>query len=109
LPEQGCVELPEELQNEVRNLITFNEIPSDCEMRARAVRVAEIATESGADSAMIGGAPYFQRYLEEELLVRGVEPVFAFSKRESVESIQEDGSVQKTFVFRHTGFVRPYQ
>lgn len=108
LPEQGCIEPSEETQKEVRNLITFNEIPSDLEMRTRAVRIAEIASESGADSAMIGGAGYFQRYLEEELLARGIEPVYAFSKRESVEAVQEDGSVKKTFVFRHAGFVRPY-
>jgi len=35
----------------------------------------------------------------------GLKPVFAFSKRESVDQPQPDGSVRKVAVFRHIGFV----
>jgi hypothetical protein len=31
--------------------------------------------------------------------------VYAFSRRESTEAVQEDGSVRKVAVFRHLGFV----
>ena len=31
--------------------------------------------------------------------------LFAFSRRESVEETQADGSVRKTVLFRHVGFV----
>lgn len=107
-PEQGVVELPSESRKEVVNLITFDEVPTGAEMRRRARRIAEIATDHGANSAMIGGAPYFQRPLEEELREKGIEPVYAFSVREAVEQQLPDGSVRKTSVFRHAGFVRPY-
>lgn len=43
--------------------------------------------------------------LETELSARRIEPVYAFSTRESVEQTQADGSVRKVNVFRHTGFV----
>lgn len=37
-----------------------------------------------------------------------VEPVYAFTRRE-VEEITVGGGLQKTSVFRHVGFVRPYE
>jgi hypothetical protein len=107
-PEQGCEELEENLRKEVLGLITFDEIPSNEEMCSRAERIAKIASIHGADVAMIGGAPYFQRPLEEALLFVDIEPVYAFSKRESVDTVQPDGSVRKISVFKHIGFVRPY-
>lgn len=57
---------------------------------------------------MIGGAPFFMRYLEVALLDQSVEPVYAFTCRETKE-ITVDGGLQKTSVFRHVGFVRPYK
>lgn len=107
-PEQGVVELPPEVRKEVVDLITFGEIPTGTEMRRRAQRISTIAADHGANSAMLGGAPYFQRLLEEELREKGIEPVYAFSVREAVEQQLPDGSVRKTSVFRHAGFVRPY-
>jgi hypothetical protein len=43
--------------------------------------------------------------LAAELRGRGIEPVFAFSVRETGEQKKPDGSVRKVAVFRHTGFV----
>ncbi len=106
-PEQGVEELDEDLRKEVVGLITFDEVPSQLEMHERARRIADIAVSTGANSAMIGGAPFFQRYMEEELCEAGIEPVYAFSRRESIDTVQPDGSVRKTVVFRHDGFVRP--
>ena len=34
-------------------------------------------------------------------------PLYAFSRRESVEEWQPDGSVRKINIFRHDGFVLP--
>jgi hypothetical protein len=48
------------------------------------------------------------RYLEVALLDQSVEPVYAFTCRETKE-ITVDGGLQKTSVFRHVGFVRPYK
>ena len=59
--------------------------------------------------AMIGGAPYLMSELEKELWYRGIEPVYAFTKRESVESVDENGNVTKTAIFKHAGFVSAIQ
>ena len=55
--------------------------------------------------AMIGGAPYLMPALEKELIALGIEPVYSFSERVSEETVQADGSVVKTNVFKHVGFV----
>ena len=54
---------------------------------------------------MIGGAPFFMESLATALRREGYCPVYAFSRRESVEQVQADGSVRKVAVFRHLGFV----
>ena len=46
-------------------------------------------------------------FLEEALMKRGIVPLYAFSRREVVETPLPDGSVKKTQVFRHLGFVTP--
>ncbi|MHB0929605.1 MAG: hypothetical protein ACYC3W_12015, partial [Candidatus Nanopelagicales bacterium] len=55
--------------------------------------------------AMIGGAPFLMAPLEKALLSIGINPVFAFSERKSVEAHGADGTVTKTQVFKHVGFV----
>ena len=54
--------------------------------------------------AMIGGAPYLMAELEKALWNRGIEPVYSFSERKSVET-EKDGIVTKVNVFEHAGFV----
>ena len=57
-------------------------------------------------SVMIGGAPFLMAALERELVdTWGMRPVYAFSVRESVDSVQPDGTVRKTAIFRHGGFI----
>ena len=43
--------------------------------------------------------------LEAALRALEVQPLYAFSVRESVETTLPDGSVVKTAVFKHGGFV----
>lgn len=103
------VEFKEELK---RDLLTFEEIPSKEEISRRAERIAWIAElELGMDplrihkrEAMIGGAPYLMSALEKALKEKGITPIYAFSRRESVEK-EIDGKVVKTQVFKHLGFV----
>jgi hypothetical protein len=102
----GLVEPSAEQKKEIVSSISFEEIPSLEEMEERAQKLAEIASVYPA--AMIGGAPYFQAPLERALLLRGVKPLYAFSKRESVDEKLPDGSVRKVAVFRHAGWVAPY-
>lgn len=56
-------------------------------------------------TVMVGGAPFFMRYLEEALEAAKIRPVYAFSVRDSEEQKQADGSLKKTTVFNHLGFV----
>ena len=55
-PDQGVTE-PEE-KSAVKALLDFSTLPSRGEIADRAAKLAAIAVEAGAESAMIGGAPY---------------------------------------------------
>lgn len=91
---------------EVRKLITFDELPSREHLLETATLVAGLAERMEMAAAMIGGAPFFMGPLERALRVRGITPLYAFSKREAtVDTHRPDGSVGKTQVFRHVGFV----
>ena len=102
-PEQAVVEPSDKKM--VQELLTFVSAPSKSEMKERAVRLASIAVEAGADCAMVGGAPYFMSTLEAALKEVGVKPLYAFSMRVSVEETDEAGNVVKRNVFRHAGWV----
>lgn len=116
-----CGDVTDASVAEFRELLTFDTLPTLAEVRERARQIAEYASKTstlvdyGGDSgyvvneplrfAMIGGAPFLMAPLEEELRRVGITPLYAFSTRESVEQVQPDGSVRKTAVFRHQGFV----
>lgn len=111
--QQGVVDLDAEIISEVRKQLTFDEIPTRKEMEIAAKEITRLVLasgikERGVDQAMIGGAPFFMSVLEFALLKIGVVPVYAFSKRESVDVTEEDGSITKRSVFLHVGFVRPF-
>ena len=99
----GVVESAE--KSAVQAVLTFDAIPSIEEIQQRALLLAAIAAQSGCKKAMIGGAPFFMSALESALKAQGIAPVYAFSQRESVETVKDDGSVVKSAVFRHVGFV----
>jgi hypothetical protein len=65
------------------------------------------AGAKAGDRVMLGGAPFFMEELSHAARELGLVPVFAFSRRESVEQTLEDGTVRKVAVFRHLGFVYP--
>lgn len=106
----GVVEPSAEDKNNIQILLTFDEIPSVEELDRRAYSLATLVTNMGASNAshhrvMIGGAPYFMGALEKALKAQGHQPVYAFSRRESVDQLQSDGTVKKVAVFQHLGFV----
>jgi hypothetical protein len=90
---------------EINRLLTFERRPDRGEVRARASALAEIAAAGGADAAMLGGAPFLMAPLEHALRDHGIVPIYAFSRRESAEVRLADGSVRKTQLFRHEGWV----
>ena len=74
---------PQDKEN-VRRLLTFDTIPNKGVLYMRAVQLAEIASESGAKFAMIGGAPYLMGALENALKEKGIQHLYSFSERESI-------------------------
>lgn len=89
-------------------ILNFAALPSREELEQRerdACDLFEIAKEEGAKHVLLGGAPFFMAALERAAVKAGLEPVYAFSKRESVEETLPDGSVIKKSVFVHEGFV----
>ena len=104
----GVVDLTDNRRMELSAFLTFHTPPSAEDIRKRAHAIAGIATQIAPRCyVMIGGAPFFMSALEKALTQWGHTPVYAFSRRESVEAAQSDGSVRKTNVFKHVGFVYP--
>lgn len=125
--EVGVLDMSKYLGNAVKALLTFEEVPSAKEIQRRANKLAYLAKDvqrrlAKQDTApyycdedegmelpfrqvMIGGAPYLMGPLAATLRKYGLEPVFAFTERISVDEPQADGSVRKVAVFRHSGWV----
>ena len=101
----GVVDLDGAARGQLTRLLTFDRAPDPTEIRARARAIADLAVDAGADAAMIGGAPYLMPALEIALADRGIVPLYAYTRRESVERREPDGAVRKVAVFRHQGWV----
>jgi len=103
----GVVDLPGELRQELCSLLTFNSLGETREMEARAeavlTLVLQVAPAAGT-KVMLGGAPAFMPVLENVLKNAGLLPMYSFSVRDSVETVNPDGSVTKRQVFRHAGW-----
>lgn len=107
---QGVRDLPEELRKELTQALTFEELPNYDELYFRSLGILIILQDAGlqqGDWVMVGGAPFLMEELCRLLRINGYKPVFAFSKRESVEKQMPDGTVQKIAIFKHLGFVDP--
>jgi hypothetical protein len=106
---QGVVDLPADERAVLIDRLTVDALPTRAEIVARCADIAALAAtafEGHPTAAMIGGAPWMMSALEGALINQGIQPVYAFSVRESAEQTQPDGSVRKVNVFRHVGFVR---
>lgn len=102
---------------EICELLTFHEIPTQLEIAERASKIADLAlsvlqnlrdrkNKPGLKGyAMIGGAPFLMPALEQELRIRDIQPLYAFSERCSIEEVSSSGETVKKSVFKHLGFV----
>lgn len=102
---QGVEEPSESTKKEIKKLLTFDILPSSQEMQLRAQYLIEIAQKNNYNKILVGGAPFFCKYIDFAAFEKGITVVYAFSKRESVDTKLEDGSVRKTMVFKHLGFI----
>ena len=103
--EAGVVELPVEHKEVLKGLLDFAELPTHEGILARAIAITALARGAGVTQVMIGGAPYLMGALEATLKDNGIKPLYSFTQRVSVESMKEDGTVVKTAIFKHIGFV----
>lgn len=103
--QQSVTEPNQKDKETIRSLLTFEDLPSQKEVKERAIGLRIIASSYQAKEVMIGGAPMLMSTLEKELISSGIRPFYAFSKRESVERM-EDNKVIKTNVFKHIGFYK---
>lgn len=106
----GVVDLPPHLRGQLTTLLTFDTLPTKEQIEIAAAQIATLAhgqcPEKFRPQAMIGGAPWLMAPLEAALAEgQGILPIYAFSRRESVEQFQPDGSVKKINIFKHAGFV----
>jgi len=117
-PEQtveGVVDLSPEGRSFISEWLTFVSVPTANDIHRMAELLANVAagdsmavpeTTEAFRYAMIGGAPYLMSALENALMERGITPMYAFSVRESAEVTLPDGTVKKTNVFKHAGWVQ---
>jgi hypothetical protein len=101
----GAVEPSPEVKQRIAALLTFAALPEPAEIEMRAAQIAQIAVEQGATAAVCGGAPYLMGALELALEAYGIKPLYSFTERRSVEETLPDGSVKKSQVFAHVGWV----
>ena len=101
--------MPAPARSELIKLLTFEELPDSCEIHERALQICALVESTFQEVEpkvlLLGGAPFLMGTLELYCILRGWKPVYAFSKRESVEELQPDGSIKKISVFKHAGFV----
>lgn len=102
----------EEFDKTLKSLLNFNTLPTRDVINLKVMQITTFALNhfmwgeiENNRYALIGGAPYLTAPLAESLKKVGIIPLYAFSKRESVETTQPDGSVVKTSVFKHAGYV----
>lgn len=107
--QDGVVEPSQEIKAQIQKLITFDKTvmsePEQIWNRAKAL-VALVKREyPEIHKVMIGGALYFMPALTREFKEHGYEVFFSYSDRVSQETHNPDGSVTKTLVFKHLGWV----
>jgi hypothetical protein len=105
--EAGVWDLNEVNRAKLIELLTFNEIPTNREINNRATALTKLALAHShfGTKVMIGGTPYLMSTLEFVLTEAGMIPMYSFTKRQSVEVNNPDGTVTKTNVFKHVGFI----
>lgn len=108
---QGVFDLEGEALEQLKKWLTFTHLPSKQTLKESAEGITALVTQYRwkhdvrLHHAMLGGAPYLMPYLERSLAGVGVTAGYAFTMRDSKETTQPDGSVVKTNVFVHIGFV----
>ena len=100
-PEQNCTDLTGVELSYLQSALTFDTPPTLASMLERAELITQIAKNKSAESAMIGGAPYFMPILSRTLLSAGIQPYYSFTQR----VIISEANGEKTSRFSHITFI----
>lgn len=78
----------------IKSLITFNEVPSNEEIRSRAASLAEIAKASEATGVLIGNprSQFMLSEIEKACEAKGIKIYYPFFVREKIDNEDENGS-----------------
>lgn len=101
----GVTDFSPSQQKELRALLTFDELPDDRSVQARADELTNWAVAHGVTAAMLGGAPFLMPALADRFKQHGIRTFFAFSRRRSAERERKTGEVEKYSVFVYEGLV----
>lgn len=105
----GAVEPEADVKAEIQKLITFDrsviDHPEQIWNRAKALVFLIKREYPLVNQVIVGGALYFMPALVRELKEAGIQPFFSYTDRISTETQNPDGSVTKTLVFKHLGWV----
>lgn len=108
LAEGVCEPTPADKET-IKSLLTFdkNVLEHKKLIDDRASALVELINKNYEDvwKVLIGGAPFLMAPLERALKRHGYTPVYSFTDRVTVETAQPDGTVIKTAVFKHLGFI----
>lgn len=113
----GIIDCPEQYREKLCRLLTFDDLPDQETVWQRAVQIVQLFEAAAVDLGfkyegddalhpMIGGAPFLMSSLESAFSDANLQVFYAFSKRQSVDQVQGDGSVKKVAIFRHIGLYR---
>lgn len=97
--------------------LTFDTMPTAQDVYVKAVdmfkKLVSVLEHEGIYAhdctVLLGGAPFFMSVCEEMALHYGFHYCYAFSKRTSEEVKQPDGTVKKVSVFKHEGWIGPFE
>lgn len=103
--ENGVIDLDVSAKEWLTSMLNFDTLPTAEDIEHRASAIARNTRMLGYNKAMIGGALWLMSSLEKHLKINNIQPLYAFSIRESVETVNDDGSVTKKNVFKHIGFI----
>ena len=107
--EAGVFEPLPGVKESIKKLLTFEKLPSQRILSHNSYVLATIAKieclRNKCNKVMVGDVPYLIHLLVDDLKAKGLIPVYAFSKRVSIDEPQQDDSVIKIIVFKHEGFI----
>lgn len=105
----GVIEPAPEVKAQIKSLLTFDASvmteAGQIDERAKALVALLLKVEPKSTAAMVGGALYLMPALVRELKAAGIQPYFSYTDRVSTDVHNPDGSVTKTLVFKHLGWV----